>query len=129
MALEKIDYDKDLAILRTDKKYKPIKINKNESVPGDKIYAIGNSSNNGIGITEGIISRTNVSIEIEENKKDFIQLDIAVANGNSGGALLDNTGKLIGIITFRIKDSNNDIVYGFSYAIGINTVLEFLLQG
>ena len=67
---------------------------------GDKVYAIGNSLNNGIGITEGIISVDKVNIRYNWKIQTFIQADVLIASGNSGGALLNRKGELIGITTF-----------------------------
>ncbi|UKI50761.1 MAG: S1C family serine protease [Clostridium sp.] len=70
---------------------------------GDKVYAIGNGMNHGIGINEGIISLPQVNIEYENNVRNVIQCDLIINEGNSGGALLDSKGRLIGITTFRLK--------------------------
>ncbi|MCF0116586.1 MAG: trypsin-like peptidase domain-containing protein [Bacilli bacterium] len=93
---------------------------------GDKVYAIGNTSNFGLGISEGIISVPEVNVIYDNINRLVIQVDINVSSGNSGGALLNNKGKLIGITTFRIKDNNGNVSYGFAYAIPMKVVLEFV---
>ena len=49
-----------------------------------------------------------------------------INEGNSGGALLNEKGDLIGITTFRLKDSSYNVIYGMAFAIPINTVLSYL---
>ena len=55
-----------------------------------------------------------------------IQADINILRGNSIGALLNRTGELIKITTFRIKDNTGNINYGFSYSISVFKVKEFI---
>jgi len=64
---------------------------------GDVVLAIGNPFDVGQTVTMGIVSalgRTNLGINTLEN---FIQTDAAINQGNSGGALVDSNGLLIGI--------------------------------
>ena len=128
--LIKYDVKKDIAILRLEDKsakFKAIKIGNSEKLAfGDKVYAIGNGSNYGLGITQGIISIPKMNITYENNTREVIQADITISAGNSGGALLDSKGNLIGITTFRIKDLTGNVVYGLVYSIPINNILEFL---
>lgn len=123
-----IKYDEygDLALLQlNDVKVKNIKIN-NKYTYGDQVYAIGNGSNYGISITEGIISNPKLTVELSNKSIVAIQCDLTISEGNSGGALLDNKGRLIGITTFRLKDSGNKVIQGISYSIPIDTIKEFI---
>ena len=109
VTLIKYDLNRDIAILKInnneDVKYKTIKYADSSKISsGDKVYAIGNGMNHGIGINEGIISLPQVNIEYENNVRNVIQCDLIINEGNSGGALLDSKGRLIGITTFRLKD-------------------------
>ena len=128
--LIKYDIDKDIAILKTidrDVSFKAIKIgNSNEVYFGDKVYAIGNISNYGLAITQGIVSIPKLNVAYEEITREVIQCDLTISSGNSGGALLDERGRLIGLTTFRAKDSNGDIVYGLAYCIPIHIVMEYV---
>src|SRR5262249_15152504 len=86
---------------------------------GDFVLAIGNPHRIGQTVTSGIISglhRTNVGIEKYE---DFIQTDAAIYPGNSGGALVNLRGELIGINTAFIGATSNP---GMGFAIPINMV-------
>jgi len=87
---------------------------------GDFVLAIGNPHRIGQTVTSGIISglhRTNVGIEKYE---DFIQTDAAIYPGNSGGALVNLQGELIGINTAFIGETNSNP--GMGFAIPINMV-------
>ena len=97
----------------------------NKISSGDIVYAIGNGMNHGIGITKGIISVPEVKIEYEDNIRDVIQADVIINEGNSGGALLNENGALIGITTFRLKDNNANTIYGIAFCIPINIVLNY----
>lgn len=128
-SLIKIDYEVDLAIIEFDDNevdYKAISFSKKEYNSGDSVYAIGNSSNYGIGISDGIISVREVAIKQDDLLRNVIQCDINISSGNSGGALLDKSGKLIGITTFRTRDLKGNINYGFAYSIPLKTVLNFI---
>ncbi len=128
--LVKYDLETDIAILKISDKainLKPIKIGDSDAMTfGDRVYAIGNSSNYGLAITHGIISAPKINIAYEGATREVIQSDITISAGNSGGALLDEKGKLIGITTFRTKDIQGEVVYGFVYSIPINIIIDYL---
>ena len=106
---------------------KPLKLGDSDKVFfGERVYAIGNGSNLGLSITQGIIGIPKVNIEYDNITREAIQCDLTISEGNSGGALLDKKGRLIGITTFQIKDSSGDIIYGLAYCIPINSVIDFL---
>lgn len=86
---------------------------------GDVVMAIGNPYNLGQTITQGIVSRagrTGLS-----NYVDFIQTDAVLNQGNSGGALVDSNGYLIGITNanFQVRDERRGtvIVDGINFAV------------
>lgn len=126
----KNDSELDLAIIKINdstKKYKPINFSNDKYTYGDLVYAIGNTSNYGIGISKGIISVPEVNIVYDDFSRLVIQSDIDISSGNSGGALLDKKGNLIGITTFRTKDLNGNINYGFVYSIPIMLIKEYVM--
>ena len=67
-----------------------------------------------------------MNISFNGNLNRYIQIDATSANGVSGGALLNENGKNIGIITLRLLDNNGVPIYGYVYAIPIDVVLEFV---
>lgn len=83
---------------------------------GETVYSIGNTLNQGITISKGIVSNSNVSY----NSLKYICTDNIIDYGNSGGALMNSSMELIGITTFKI--SNN----GYSYSIPLKRVLGFI---
>lgn len=127
----KVDYELDLAILKTNDesiKYNPIEFSSSDYDFGDIVYAIGNTSNYGIGISQGIISVPEVNVKYDDISRLVIQADINIASGNSGGALLNEKGELIGITTFRTKDLLGNVNYGFTYSIPLKVVKEFIKE-
>lgn len=131
--LIKYDSDKDIAVLKisdtTGLALTPIKTADSEAVSaGDKVYAVGNAANYGIGIFKGIVSIPLLNIEADGVTREVIQCDLTIAAGNSGGALLNERGELIGLTTFRTRDNSGNVIYGIVYSIPINTVLEYVSQ-
>lgn len=130
VSIIKYDTNLDIAVLKLDEtlhKFKPIKISNSSNVKtGQKVYAIGNSANYGLSMAEGIVGLPLINIEYSGNTKSVIQANINITDGNSGGALLNENGELIGITTFRTKDLSGNVIYGISYSIPISTVLEYI---
>ena len=99
---------------------------------GDWSIAIGNALGYGQSVTFGIISALNreviLSTDNGEITQNMIQTDAAINFGNSGGALLDENGRLIGINSAKASSTG---VEGMGYAIPINTaksVIEDLMN-
>lgn len=126
----KYDIDLDIAIFKLNvlnRVVKPIKIGDSSKISsGDDVYAIGNLSNYGLSISKGIISIPSINVSYNSITRNVIQCDLTISDGNSGGALVDSDGNLIGVTTFRLKDQSNNIIYGISYCIPINTILEYI---
>jgi len=81
---------------------------------GDFVLAIGNPRELGQTVSAGIVSglhRANIGLSPYE---DFIQTDAAIYPGNSGGALVNIAGRLIGISTAFVGVSNGNPGYGFA---------------
>ncbi|TXB61801.1 Do family serine endopeptidase [Phaeodactylibacter luteus] len=90
---------------------------------GEWVLAIGNPFNLESTVTSGIVSAKGRSIDILEGQdriESFIQTDAAVNPGNSGGALANTNGELIGINTAIITRSGR--YEGYSFAVPINLV-------
>lgn len=128
--LVKYDIESDLAILlleNKDAKFTPIKIGDDTNLKnGDTVYAVGNMSNYGLSITQGIVSNHHINIKYNDITRNVIQCDITISDGNSGGALLNKNGKLVGITTFRLKDLSSNIIYGIAYCLPSSTVVQYL---
>lgn len=131
LIIEKYSTELDLAILKlkdySDIILNPIEMDRTSSLKaGDTVYAVGNASNYGISIFQGIVSNPLVNIKLEEVTTAVIQCDLTIAAGNSGGALLNEKGELIGITTFRTKDNSGNVIYGIVYSIPIDTVITYI---
>ena len=89
---------------------------------GDLVFAVGNPLDIGQTVTMGIVSakgRNDLGLlRAEGGYEDFIQTDAAINMGNSGGALVDAQGRLIGINTAILSTSRGNI--GIGFAIPIN---------
>ncbi|MDW2372548.1 trypsin-like peptidase domain-containing protein, partial [Vibrio sp. 1078-1] len=90
----------DIAVLRVEGSNLPVIPLNSEYKPqvGDVVLAIGNPYNLGQTTTFGIISATGRS-SISDGRQAFIQTDAAINEGNSGGALVNTQGELVGINT------------------------------
>ena len=95
---------------------------------GDVVFAIGDPFGIGETATMGIVSAKNRGLgSAIEDYEDFIQTDAAINHGNSGGALVDLHGNLIGINT-AILPGNGGGNQGIGFAIPINMAHEVMDQ-
>ena len=88
---------------------------------GDFVVAIGNPFNIGQTVTAGIVSALGRAGINNNNYEDFIQTDAAINVGNSGGALVDMQGRLLGVNT-AIISSNGGGSNGIGFAVPANMV-------
>lgn len=123
-----MDPETDLAVLKIEGENLPVvPINlKHSPRVGDVVLAIGNPYNLGQTITQGIISATGRS-GLSSRYLDFLQTDAAINAGNSGGALIDTTGSLIGINTAAYQLTNDDKAgHGINFAIPIELAYKVM---
>jgi Do/DeqQ family serine protease len=124
-----IDASTDLALLRIEGKGLPwLPFGNSDSLKvGEWVLAIGNPFNLESTVTAGIVSAKGRSIDILEGQdriESFIQTDAAVNPGNSGGALVNTNGELIGINTAIITHSGR--YEGYSFAVPSNLVRKVI---
>ena len=96
----------DLAVLKVKGINLPV-IPQNQqqaSLAGDVVLAIGNPFNLGQTVTQGIISATGRIGLSNTSYLEFLQMDAAINEGNSGGALVDTNGVLVGINSRKNAD-------------------------
>ena len=122
------DPDTDLAVLKVDRENLPaVAFGTPESVRvGDVVLAIGNPFGVGQTVTMGIVSglgRRGLNLNTYEN---FIQTDASINVGNSGGALIDAAGNLIGINTAIFSRTGGSV--GIGFAIPVSTAKAVLEQ-
>ena len=118
----KTNPDYDLALLKltaSELKFLPF-ANSDETEIGEEVYAIGTPSDLELGqtITKGIISGKRVIENI-----NYIQSDVSISPGNSGGPLINDSGQIIGITTMKMIGKG---IEGISFSIPSNVVLEML---
>ncbi len=128
------DPSTDLALLKIKDTELPYLLygNSDEVKLGEWVLAVGNPFNLTSTVTAGIVSAKGRNINIigsNQSKKvfpieSFIQTDAAVNPGNSGGALVDTHGKLIGINTAIA--SNTGSFAGYSFAVPVNIVKKVM---
>ena len=124
------DPDTDLAVLKIELPRLPaITFAKPEQARvGDVVLAIGNPFGVGQTVTLGIVSalgRTQLGITTFES---FIQTDATIQPGNSGGALVDTNGNLIGINTAIYSQSPTGASMGIGYAIPVSIAKQVMEQ-
>ena len=115
------DPETDLAILKIELDKLPVIVlgDSDTAQVGDRVLAIGNPFGVGQTVTSGIVSalgRSQLGINTFEN---FIQTDAAINHGNSGGALVDVNGNLLGINTAIYSRSGGSL--GIGFAIPVST--------
>jgi len=90
---------------------------------GDIVFAVGNPLGVGQTVTMGIVSAKGRSrlglLERVSGYEDFIQTDAAINMGNSGGALIDARGRLIGVNSAIISPSRGNIGIGFAIPVNL----------
>ncbi len=125
------DPESDLAVLKIQLNDLPaITFGQSQQVKvGDVVLAVGNPFGVGQSVTMGIVSalsRSRVGINTFEN---FIQTDAAVNPGNSGGALTDTSGNLIGINTAIYSRTGGSLGIGFAIPTHVaKQIMEQIIQ-
>ncbi|HVR35000.1 MAG TPA: Do family serine endopeptidase [Methylomirabilota bacterium] len=120
----------DIAVLKIEAKGLPaIRITDSEHLRvGDVVLAIGNPLGVGQTVTMGIVSALNRRGDIL-HYEDFIQTDAAINRGNSGGALVDAEGRLVGVNTAIISSTGGSQGIGFAVPSNLaRSVLERILR-
>ena len=122
------DPDTDLAVLKVGLKSLPVApLGRSDQLRvGDVVLAIGNPVGLEHTVTHGIVSATSRAQLGIAPVEDFIQTDAAINHGNSGGALVDSSGALVGINTAIVAKSLG--VEGISFAIPVNMVRGVLSE-
>ncbi len=110
----------DLAVLKIQATNLPVIPTNPNRTPhiGDVVLAIGNPYNLGQTITQGIISASGRNGLSPSGRQNFLQTDASINQGNSGGALVNSLGELVGINTLSLDKSNDgETPEGIGFAI------------
>src|SRR5262245_14309020 len=110
------DEPSDLALLHIDAtNLKPLALGNSDGVQvGDVVLAVGNPLGVGQTVTMGIVSGKGRSTGAGDGYEDFLQTDAPINHGNSGGALVNTKGELIGINSQILSPSDGNIGIGFA---------------
>ncbi|MEX0325604.1 MAG: Do family serine endopeptidase [Puniceicoccaceae bacterium] len=126
----------DVALLKIEESGLPFitMADSNQLRVGDIVFAIGNPLGVGQTSTMGIVSatgRTNLGLLGNQGYENFIQTDAAINRGNSGGALVDAKGRLVGINTAIFSQTGGNIGIGFAIPsrLARTVVLELIDNG
>jgi serine protease Do len=123
------DPSTDLALIKVEAKDLPYILfgNSDQVKVGEWVLAVGNPFNLTSTVTAGIVSAKARNINILGDKsaiESFIQTDAAVNRGNSGGALVNSRGELVGVNAAIA--SNTGAYTGYSFAIPVNIVRKVM---
>ncbi|MEX0681321.1 MAG: trypsin-like peptidase domain-containing protein [Balneolales bacterium] len=118
------DPSTDIAVIKIDTdSARPMIVGNSDYVGiGDWVIAVGNPFRLRSTVTAGIVSAVGRNVDIINDRmriESFIQTDAAINRGNSGGALVNSRGELIGINTAIASESGNYQGYGFAVPINI----------
>ena len=119
------DSQTDLAVLKIDKTGLTAAefADSDSIVVGEFAMAVGSPLGLDTTVTCGIISAINREVESDGTKYVCIQTDAAINSGNSGGALVNSEGKVIGVNTLKLSGNG---VEGIGFAIPINSTLDII---
>lgn len=122
-----MDSQTDLAVIKIDKNgLTPAEIGDSSTVRvGEFAMAVGNPQGLATSVTCGIISAVNREVVADGRKYTAIQTDAAINSGNSGGALVNSKGQVIGVNTLKLSGTG---VEGIGFAIPINTTTDIVAQ-
>jgi serine protease DegQ len=125
------DPESDLAVLKVALTNLPaITFGRSESLRvGDVVLAIGNPFDLGQTVTMGIVSALGRSELRANTYENFIQTDAAINQGNSGGALIDAAGSLVGINSAIFSRTGDSVGIGFAIPTSLVTqVMDQLIK-
>lgn len=122
------DEKTDIAVLKIDAKeelHVAIIGNSDEVEVGSLAVAIGNPMASELfgTVTAGVISGVNRSMVVDEREMTLIQTDAAISPGNSGGALINKYGEVIGINSVKLVDNSAE---GLGFAIPMNEAVPIV---
>jgi S1-C subfamily serine protease len=127
-----VDTGSDVAVIKVDPSsltLNPLPLgNSDKIVVGESVVAIGNPLGYDFSITSGIVSATGRSLQAPNGQTipNGIQTDAAINQGNSGGPLIDSSGRVIGINEqIASQGGGNE---GLGFAVPINTAIRSLEQ-
>lgn len=127
------DEENDIAVLKVDATgLATVVIGSSDNlVVGDQVYAIGNPLGElTYSLTGGYVSALDRNVTMSDGRRmNYIQTDAAINSGNSGGALFDQYGQVVGIVSAKLSnngDTSEASVEGIGFAIPIDNVWSMI---
>ena len=115
------EYDLALILVATTQRTPYLRLRDPFSMkPGEKVYAVGSSAGLQSTITDGLFTGLRKQMPTE---KRVVQFSAPVNPGNSGGPLIDNDGKVIGAVSFKLLSNNGVPVTGIGFAVPSDYIL------
>lgn len=112
------DLATDLAVLKIEKSLPPFAFEEQEPTLGGRVCAIGNALGEGLSVSCGVVSAKHRAGLGFNPVEDFIQTDAAVNPGSSGGALVNEEGKLAGVLSAILNfEKMPDANIGMNFAV------------
>lgn len=123
----KVDKKNDLAVLKVDGKFSALPLIESHNVKlGDNVFTMGfprpEVQGKRVKLTSG---RINCLAGLMDDAHNF-QHSTPIQPGNSGGALVDNNGNVVGVIVSRLRARGDDLPQNVNYAVKSSTVMNFL---
>lgn len=122
----KVSDNEDLALIKINKKNASYFKMTSSISDGQPIFTIGNPNGFGLSFTSGVISSKLKKVVYDSKTIEAIQTSLVINEGNSGGPVFNKFGQLVGLISFRLKDKQGDVIQGVSFAIPVLKISEFL---
>lgn len=124
------DNKTDLAVIRIEANdlAPAVFADSDEAYVGQPVVAIGNPAGLKSTVTQGIVSGINRQMQSSSNsfKTEYIQTDTAISPGNSGGALVNMYGQVIGITSLKYASGVSTVYEGLGFAISSNYAMPIV---
>ena len=121
----KVSEEHDLATIKCNLQKDSFSLSENVK-NGETVYTIGNPDGFGLSFISGVVSSNSRNVVYEGKTINTIQTSFVINEGNSGGPVFNKKGELLGIISFRLKNNQGEVVQGAAFVIPTKSINNFL---
>jgi len=121
----KVSEEHDLATIKCNLQKDCFSLSENVK-NGETVYTIGNPDGFGLSFISGVVSSNSRNVVYEGKTINTIQTSFVINEGNSGGPVFNKKGELLGIISFRLKNNQGEVVQGAAFVIPTKSINNFL---